>query len=788
MHTVKTILFITTVLLVLLASEVSAASDENYIRLQITSRPQINKLTHIISIDGVVGDTVYAYASSEQLAELSTMGYSYVLLPHPSSLYVPPTAAAAFPGAWDTYPTYDQYVAWMQQNALAYPTLYHLDTIGTTVQGRLLLMATISNSVNSESAEPEVLYTSSMHGDEVLGYVLMLHFIDTLLTSYGQDSYLTGLVNGLKIYVCPLANPDGTYNGGNSTVAGATRGNGNGVDLNRNYPDPLDGPHPDLHDWQPETVAFMNFANTHSPILGANFHGGFEVVNYPWDCWVNRHADEAWFLLVSHQFADTCHQYGRYGYMTNWGSGVTDGYDWFQVDGGRQDYMNYFHGCREVTIEISGTKIMREDSLLDYWEYDRRSFFQFIEQALYGIQGRVTNSSNGEPLAATVHVMNHDIDHSEVYTDPTIGDYHRPIKAGSYNLQFSAVGFVTKTIYNVSIADRSTTALDVQLDPLPDIPALALTWQTADQFKGGDTVSFTISLVNNGGGAAQNARGRITTVDPKVSILVDTASYPTIPPLSGAGTSSSSYKFAVASDVTPGHEIPFTLYLNSDGGYSDSISFIATAGQRIESFETANFSSYPWQLSGNQPWTIDGTDAAIGTYSARSGHIGNSQSSVMQVTQTNLRPGNISFRVKTSSEGGFDLLQFSIDGSVVGTWSGDIAWTNVSFPVTGGAHTFTWSYSKDVSYQIGADAVWIDYIIFPFQSCCNGSTGNFDGDQNDVVDMSDVQACVDFLYFGVPLQGCFDECDVDRSGSIDISDLQMLIDFLFFSATLPACP
>ena len=36
----------------------------------------------------------------------------------------------------------------------------------------------------------------------------------------------------------PLANPDGTYRPGN-TISSPVRGNANGYDLNRNFPDPV---------------------------------------------------------------------------------------------------------------------------------------------------------------------------------------------------------------------------------------------------------------------------------------------------------------------------------------------------------------------------------------------------------------------------------------------------------------------------------------------------------------------------------------------------------------------
>ena len=44
---------------------------------------------------------------------------------------------------------------------------------------------------------------------------------------------------------------------------------------------------------------------------------------------------------------------GYFNYLNN---GITNGWDWYEVDGGRQDFMNYFKLCRESTIELSNTK------------------------------------------------------------------------------------------------------------------------------------------------------------------------------------------------------------------------------------------------------------------------------------------------------------------------------------------------------------------------------------------------------------------------------------------------
>ncbi len=448
------------------AQIVAAPSSETYLRLTITSRAEISRLTRIVSIDNIVGDTVYAYANPTELARLASAGYTYTVLPPPSSLAAPQMLQEGQAYAWDSYPTYDQYITMMQQYAQTYPSLCHLDTIGTTTLGRLLLMATISANVGTEANKPEVLLTSSIHGDELVGYVLMLRLMDSLLTGYDVNQEVKNTLDSVKVYINPLANPDGTYYGGNNTVAGARRGNANGIDMNRNYPDPQDGPHPDGHAWQAETMAFMNFANTHWPVLSVNFHGGAQVVNYPWDTWATRHADDAWFQMICRQYADTCHVYAPSGYMADLDNGVTDGYDWYEVNGGRQDYMNYFHGCREITIELSYTKLPNGATLPNYWLYNRASIFQYIRQSLTGIRGLVTDSVSGLPVAAVVNVLAHDQDSSRVFVDPSVGDYHRMIKGATYDLQFTAAGYVSRTVSGVSVSDGAYTVLNIQLAPI----------------------------------------------------------------------------------------------------------------------------------------------------------------------------------------------------------------------------------------------------------------------------------------------------------------------------------
>lgn len=304
-----------------------------------------------------------------------------------------------------------------------------------------------------------------MHGDELTGYVLMLQFIDYLLSNYGTDPRVTNLVDGIDIWINPLANPDGAYTNNDNTISGATRYNANFVDLNRNYPDPEDGAHPDGNGYQEETEAFMALVDTLPFDMSCNLHTGAEVVNYPWDTWAKLHVDDDWWVYVSRQYADTVHAHSGSSYFTDLDNGITNGNEWYEIDGGRQDYMTYFKRGREFTLELSGNKIPNANNLPDFWEYNYRSLLNYMEQSMYGLRGLVTDSLTGQPLKALVYITGYDQDSSHVYTHLPVGNYHRYLDANTYSVTYSSLGYYSKTLSS-SVVEDVATIQDVQLAPI----------------------------------------------------------------------------------------------------------------------------------------------------------------------------------------------------------------------------------------------------------------------------------------------------------------------------------
>ncbi|HRN27981.1 MAG: carboxypeptidase regulatory-like domain-containing protein [Ignavibacteriaceae bacterium] len=441
-------------------------NHEVYFKFNISERAELRALTNVISIDNIEENTVYAYANENEFREFEKLNYPYTVLTHPSKL-IEPEMSSDIEGitAWDVYPTYDAYINMMYLFQLNYPNLCRIVDAGNTVQGRKILFAVISDNVTQRETEPQFMYTSSMHGDELTGYVLMLRLIDSLLATYGTDARITQLVNNAEIWINPLANPDGTYRSGNNTVSGATRYNYNNYDLNRNFPDPILGVNPNQ---QIETTRFRNIAETNNFALVANFHGGTEVVNYPWDTWTNtppdnrHHPDEAWYQYISHLYADTCQANSPSNYMNGYDDGITNGGDWYVISYGRQDYTNYYRWGREVTIEISDTKLIPAAQLPAHWYYNRKSFLNYMETVLKGVNGIVTDTL-GNPVKAKITVINHDADNSEVFSD-SIGYYLRMLSPGTYTFKFEAPNYYTQTISNVVVSSyNSLTVLNVQL-------------------------------------------------------------------------------------------------------------------------------------------------------------------------------------------------------------------------------------------------------------------------------------------------------------------------------------
>jgi uncharacterized short protein YbdD (DUF466 family) len=436
-----------------------AEQTEVYFSFSPGSRVVLNDLIKYIAIDKrLPNGTVFAYARGDIFQSLSSYtlisspNYSNVIRLEHESLRRSDIAMGSYDSVDSfkigVYPDYDSYVKLMRDFAVKFPHLCKLEVIGRSVKGRELLALKISDNAKVDEKEPEVLLDSTIHGNELIGFPMLLKLAHELLTEYENDKQVKRVVDNTEIWIMPLRNPDGTYKKGNNTVKGASRFNANFVDLNRNFPDTQNRESVFSLKFEPETQSLVKFVSERNFVIGATIHAGAEVLNYPWDSMEEKHPDDAWFRSITREYVDLIHTVDS-NYMNDLDDGITNGYAWYSIMGGFQDYMNYFENSRVITFELSTSKIPWAFDLYTYWLKNRPSILEFIEQAQKGINGVVVDSITGAPINAKVFI-NKSANNSPWVKTGTKGEFYRPLLPGKYSVYVEAMGYEPIKIENVS--------------------------------------------------------------------------------------------------------------------------------------------------------------------------------------------------------------------------------------------------------------------------------------------------------------------------------------------------
>jgi hypothetical protein len=127
--------------------------------------------------------------------------------------------------------------------------------------------------------------------------------------------------------------------------------------------------------------------------------------------------------------------------------------------------MNYYHRCREATLEVSNRKQFPAEDLPRLWSYVSPALLGYLNEARMGLHGIVTDRATGQALTARLQIPGYDRANSDVLTDGRYGDFYRYLAAGKYQVLFSAPGYVPLW-QNVTIQDGQRTELRVELERL----------------------------------------------------------------------------------------------------------------------------------------------------------------------------------------------------------------------------------------------------------------------------------------------------------------------------------
>ena len=409
----------------------SLEAQDYKIEIENYSKSDLEKIASILSIDKVSPEKIIAFANQREFEAFKTLQIPFSfekIIREKLSKAINESLKTSddffdVKNGFNIYPSYQAYLDFLNYYNAEYKDITEILEIGESVEKRKLLALKIFAG-EDQTLCPKVFLTSSMHGDEVCGIVLMLRLIDFLLINKDTDEKVKKILENVVLYINPIANPDGTYHFSNGDLSRSTRYNANNEDINRDFQIIRNV---EKTVFQPETLAMQLFAKKHHFTLSANFHAGDEVVNFPWDCFYESEfelPDKEWFITVSKQYVDTARILDKDYLKSVNQEGYVFGSDWYKVNGSRQDYMMYYERCREFTIEFSNSKLLDRDCLEEYWQKNYKSLLNFILSAQNGFKGTVKNE-NGEPLKAQIVIPYYDKNNSSVYTDEN-GCFFRP--------------------------------------------------------------------------------------------------------------------------------------------------------------------------------------------------------------------------------------------------------------------------------------------------------------------------------------------------------------------------
>jgi carboxypeptidase T len=267
------------------------------------------------------------------------------------------------------YHTYPEMTSLLQTLASTYPSIMSLSSIGKTYEGRDLWMVKLSDNVNMEENEPEVLFMGAHHGNEKPSYEVCLYFLQYMLEHYENTSTpeVQDVIDHTQIYILPMVNPDGVEAGtrknevpNHGSFGFSPIVTSHGVDLNRNYgfrwflifllprfysgatsavdfSDVYHGPRPFSEN---ETEAMKQFVDAHNIIISVSYHTYGDSVLYPWGYTFFPPKDEALFVSIGYNITAINH------YTLSQSIGL------YPSLGDSCDWMYGVHGVLAYTIEL----------------------------------------------------------------------------------------------------------------------------------------------------------------------------------------------------------------------------------------------------------------------------------------------------------------------------------------------------------------------------------------------------------------------------------------------------
>ncbi|XP_072483774.1 carboxypeptidase M-like [Notamacropus eugenii] len=145
----------------------------------------------------------------------------------------------------------------------------------------------------------------------------------------------------------------------------------------------------------------------------------------------------------------------------NFPDGITNGYLWYPLKGGMQDYNYIWAQCFEITLEVSCCKYPPEENLPDFWNKKRDSLISFMKQVHLGIKGQVFDV-NKNPIPNVI-VEAKGRNHICPFRTNKFGEYYLLLLPGSYTINATVPGHKT-ILKQVTIPENTQNFSALRVD------------------------------------------------------------------------------------------------------------------------------------------------------------------------------------------------------------------------------------------------------------------------------------------------------------------------------------
>lgn len=620
------------------------------------------------------------------------------------------------------YRSYDEVLSDLEELVLNYPTLCSLSDIGNSqgkeyynngIDGYInyqhdIWMLKISDNVGESEDEPAVYFMGAHHAREPISTEVVMGIVNYLMNNYGIDEDITNMVDNTEIYIVPMVNPDGhevvldqlntnwrknISDGDGNGILNYNNGSLDGVDPNRNYgwewggqgssddktAETYRGPEAFS---ESEIITMKDLLSSHHFVAGISYHSYSELVLYPYaysdNCLAPDHA--ALSELATNMALSIPRIIGSGHYTPEQSN------DLYPASGTTDDWAYGKHGIFGYTIELAQEFIPPAPQVPAITSDNIDAAMMLLNRVNHStLRGHVYDATTLEPLVANVRInaIDNQGNYREPYkSDADFGSYYRLLTPGTFDVDFTAYGYVSQTVTNVDILATEATYLDIYLEQatIGTVSGSVLDGSTGENIEGAEIVFLYTPLEH----VFTNSEG-VYTID---------------------SVSNSSYTIRVSKE---GYA---TVYLEKMVTDNDQVFNFVLLPSVVITFEEGVFDDQ-FTMAGQQPWVIDYNTAYEGDNSAVSGDINDNQSSIMILNAENRAAGVIKFYAKVSSESDYDFLTFSVDNAEVNRWSGEVNWEQVEIQIPEGDHEFKWVYIKDGSVSSGSDHAWVDYIELP---------------------------------------------------------------------------